>query len=678
MMKILASPTYLILALSSSSVRAQSAGSGPHSRFGFFSRVAIAVLLIHILGLTMHLSAQQNIDLEKRLRQDHPRLLFTRESQEQIETLARKDRFLQELIESLLRQANQMLSQPTVRYEVIGPRLLSQSRDCLSKVMCLSMAYRLSGELKFAKRAVAEMRAAADFPDWNPGHFLDVAELCAALAIGYDWLFDTLSGDEKNLIKTALIEKGLKPGLQQYPNGFAKKINNWNFVCNGGLIMAALAIGDDEPELATEIISSAVASLPVALRSYAPDGAWFEGPSYWMYGSNYLAMLLSALQSALGTAFDFPDYPGLRNTGHFFLSSIGPSGNFFNYSDCRIRPRGATPVLFWLAQNYDQPFFAHAERQMLESYFEKLNTRDFGKDGDHYYYRFYALEIAWFDPRSWSEESAPRMDSFYRSLTDVVYFRSSWDDDALYAGFKGGNNAVNHAHLDCGGFIFNALGQRWAEDLGRDDYDLPGYFEYQPDGQRWNYFRISSLSHNVPTINGQNQRVEGSARIIAYFSSPEHASAVADLSDAYKGQAKSVHRGLSMLNRKQLLVQDEIVALRDHDELRWAMLTSADIALNGNQAVLKKGGETLLVELIQPERAVFTTASTRPTYHPNEKPNTGTRLLTISLPLSAGDTTRVAVILAPQQAGDARISTSFHKIVALDRWAGYLDTEREK
>jgi len=41
------------------------------------------------------------------------------------------------------------------------------------------------------------MLAAAQFPDWFPKHFLDTAEMTAALGVGYDWLFDFLSAEER-------------------------------------------------------------------------------------------------------------------------------------------------------------------------------------------------------------------------------------------------------------------------------------------------------------------------------------------------------------------------------------------------------------------------------------------------------------------------------------------------
>jgi hypothetical protein len=114
------------------------------------------------------------------------------------------------------------------------------------------------------------MHAAAGFPDWNPSHFLDVAEMGAALAIGYDWLFDILSQDEREIIKTAILKHALEPGLSVHPDRFRNKTNNWNLICNGGLVISALAIADEEPEIAERIIREAINSLPNALINYAP------------------------------------------------------------------------------------------------------------------------------------------------------------------------------------------------------------------------------------------------------------------------------------------------------------------------------------------------------------------------------------------------------------------------
>lgn len=73
-----------------------------------------------------------------------------------------------------------------------GKRLLAISRIALKRIYYLSYVYRMTGDKKYAHRAEQEMLAVSRFTDWNPTHFLDVGEMVMALAIGYDWLYDSL------------------------------------------------------------------------------------------------------------------------------------------------------------------------------------------------------------------------------------------------------------------------------------------------------------------------------------------------------------------------------------------------------------------------------------------------------------------------------------------------------
>lgn len=233
------------------------------------------------------------------LRAGHPRLLLTAEREAALREQAREDPFLQTMLAYLRAGADWALDEPTVGYKKVGPRLLAQSRACLGKVATLSLAYRWFGDERYARRALDEMRAAAAFPDWNPGHFLDTAELCAAFAIGYDWLHDWLAPEDRALLRRAIVEKGFAPGRVHHARQ-AARVNNWNPVCNGGLVLAALAIAEDEPEAAREFLGLMENTIMKALAYYAPDGAWYEGPGYWKYGTTYLVMLLDALDTALG------------------------------------------------------------------------------------------------------------------------------------------------------------------------------------------------------------------------------------------------------------------------------------------------------------------------------------------------------------------------------------------
>ncbi len=51
--------------------------------------------------------------------------------------------------------------------------------------------------------------------------------------------------------------------------------------------------------------------------------------------------------------------------------------------------------------------------------------------------------------------------------------RNSWVDfDGAWLSFHAGQANVNHSHLDTGSFVVDLLGERWAFDLGGDDYNM--------------------------------------------------------------------------------------------------------------------------------------------------------------------------------------------------------------
>jgi len=577
------------------------------------------------------------------LRPGHPRLMLTDDGLASLLRLIETDTELQRLVQTLLAEATGLLDEPTVEYKLIGPRLLSQSRRCLMKVYALALAYRLTGEMKFAERAKEELLAAAAFKDWNPSHFLDTAEMSHAFGIGYDWLYDELGADRET-IRTALVEKGLKPGLLCYrgesrSSWWVQSEFNWNQVCNGGLLAGALAVADEHPEIAAEIVASAVESLPTAMASYAPDGGWAEGPGYWHYATRYNVYGLAALESALGTDFGLSEAPGFADAGLFRIHSISPIDHTFNYADARS---GAGPAeeMFWLARKFDRPLYAWHQREML-------------KRGEPN-----ALDIVWFDPRGASpDEEGLSPDAMFTGV-DVAFFRSRWqDENAVYIGFKGGDNKANHSHLDLGTFVLDADGVRWAIELGPDDYNLPRYF----GDKRWTYYRLRTESQNTLVINGENQNTEAEAPLIAFESAPALAFAIADLSDAYDEFAKEVHRGIALIDRGRVLVQDELVLRDEPVEVVWGMVTAADVELDGARAILRQDGRTLTAEIASPADASFEVISTTPP--PPQDQNEGTCKLAVRLS-PQGASLRIAVSLTPGSSAVQEVP----EVVPLDQW----------
>jgi hypothetical protein len=254
--------------------------------------------------------------------------------------------------------------------------------------------------------------------------------------------------------------------------------------------------------------------------------------------------------------------------------------------------------------------------------------------------RFFPLEIAFYRRAEGAgAKKDPPLDAMFRGQQDVATMRGAWNNaDTAYVGFKGGDNQAGHGHMDIGSFVFDSGGVRWTVDLGSDNYNLPGYF----GGKRWSYYRLNNRSHNTLVIDGKLQNPKAVCRIVSFHSSEHHAAAIVDMTDAYSGQVDSAKRGIELVDRRALHVRDELSG--SAGEVRWAMVTSAEIALDGAKAVLKQDGRTLVVELRSPGDAVFEVISTEPPTSV-ERSNQGTRMLIVRVNAKTGQRLSIDVVM---------------------------------
>ena len=536
----------------------------------------------------------------------HPRLIWPDDQMDRVRRLVRSNATARSLHEDLVRQAREILKAPPVAYKLIGPRLLDKSRTCLERVRLLGFLWRLDHKQIYLNRALEELHAAAAFPDWHPPHFLDTAEMTHAFALGYDWLFNDLSPADRNLIEKAIVAKGLDPALAAYDAKawWSAPRNNWNLVCNGGIGLGALAVGDVEKDKSNAVLNRILTSLPPAMDLYAPDGGWIEGPGYWGYATEYAVALIAGMVSALGRDYELSRAPGFDHAGDFRLQFIGPTGLTFNFADADAEVEPA-PEMLWLASRFRQPAYA---RQQLALAGAKGSASP--------------LDLIWFPKSDPAGAPEPPLEAQFRGI-NVAFMRTAWNDPAaLYLAAKGGDNSANHAHLDLGSFVFDAGGVRWAMDLGPDDYNLPGYFEQQ----RWTYYRLRTESHNTLLINNQNQAIDGKASLNQTDRIVE-----IDGSKAYPKLLTSWTRRFSLPDAKTLQISDDVRALQPV-EILWGMTTPASVTLQGKEAVLTKDGRTLRAVIESPEDARFDVTSTR--QPPPQDPNSGTSRLLVRLPQS--------------------------------------------
>jgi len=576
----------------------------------------------------------------------HPRLLFTKEEEIAITNLKGKDPLLSNLIYLLKVKADELLTTSMMPYPTGASNILDVSREHIHRMITLALAYRMFGDFRYASKAEENLINVCNYPDWYPGEYLDVAEMTEAVAIGYDWLYSVLSEDTKNLIVKSIKEKALNLAVKEYDSGgsvWAGGTSNWNVVCNTGMIMGSLAIAESDSKLAEKIISKGVTFVPNCLKYFSPDGVCYEGTGYWYYTNINLAMLLRSLNDNLGQDYGLSNLSGVSRTAVYYVASVSPSGQIFNFADTGGTAPNTGPAFFYFSKKFNTPQVAEFYRSLISGIVQS--------PGRYPKWHFF-LCIPWYDNASASSIETPKLQIFDNSLNPIMVFNGkSPSINPIYLIAKGGAGNVAHQHLDIGSFILETNGVRWMDDLGSAsaDYSLPGFWDYTSvTGQRWKYFRYNNFSHNTLSIDNNLQYSTGRGKILRYNKDSAKPFGIIDMTTVYTNLASKVYRGFMLLSDNLALIQDEISLTSKAKQIEWTSITSASITINGNTATLQKGGKSFFIKIVSPTNATFTTTVAK-TNSSSEAPVTGYYLLKTNVSPADGTNQTIQIVMSSGQ-----------------------------
>lgn len=539
----------------------------------------------------------------------------------------------------IIAEADDILNLETAKREMQGMRLLAVSRMVLKRVFYLSYAYLMTDDVRYAARAEREMLAVCEFTDWNPSHFLDTAELTMALAIGYDWLYRYLPVHSRSIIGTTIYEKGLHASENA---DFFSRNNNWNQVCNAGMVYGALATLERSPEYCKSLIAKCLASNPIAQQVYDPDGAYPEGYGYWDYGTSFEVLLIAGLQSALGTDAGITAQRSFMRTAEFVNYMIAPSSNPYNYFDTSSKGSCLFSKYWFARQLNDTSLVALDEKFVAQG-----NVRS---DGLLPTYMIYASGMDLADAKlpkgnSWSSKGE----------VPLYIYRSGWTKPTdTYFAIKGGRAASNHGHMDAGSFVYEYDGVRWAVDLGQHNYNNLeqagiSLWNMSQKSQRWDVFRIGAESHNTLVINSQRHNVDGRAEITSNFTTSQRKGAVIDLTPVFTPYARNVVRTAELDKKDYLKINDHIVAGDAPTTVEWKIATRAKAEIIAPQIImLTQDGKTMYLRL---NGRLSATAKIWPEhdYMDCETHDEGLSRVGFVIELRAGENVDVEVMLSPER-----------------------------
>ena len=527
---------------------------------------------------------------------NHPRLYFSVKDFRRLRrtTLGHcGNRYVRNISAGIIKAADSLAMHGDYPYrkDASGRRILENcSRPVLRSLFQTAYAYKITGEKKYLDRSISLLETVCAYPDWNPRHYLDVAELALGVALAYDWLYCEIPSGLRDKVADKLIHEALETSLESRFTQWCYEVNNRNQVCNAGLAIAALAVWEKAPTLCRDVLESSIARNRQAMASlYAPDGIYAEGAVYWSYGTTFEVCLLDALESVLGTDYGLSDAPGFDRTPYFemnMFSCTGREEDYFNYADSEdalslpgciwyfVRRSGDSGFLWPAREIYEQPSRLYDElcddRLAFITLYEAVHAQ--------------IKNIA-------EPEAAP---FFGDGPTPLAVLRTGWNKDDLYLAVKGGSASSSHAHMDAGSFVFDAYGTRWACDPPRPSYAATEKW-WKDNGKKrheviWDFFSYRNTSHNTLTVNGKKHSISGKAHLVKCIDSLDYQGASIDMGEIFAEDLSRAERTVAIVNRCRLEVVDVLETGASPANIRWNWVTPAAVTLCPDGILLSRDG----------------------------------------------------------------------------------------
>ena len=549
----------------------------------------------------------------------HPRVMMTQEKMEFLRTAVKTQEPYKSWYAKVKASADNIKDSNRPSYNDNDELRLKAAGTAEDRLMKLAFVYsmettnrekysnQLWNEIKFYANKDETVTADKQWIDWNPKHFLDTSAMITGFGVAYDWCYDYWqqpeNADKKKVLLDALVGLGLDKARQAYEgnldvgNWWTTTDNNWSFVCNGGIAIGALAIGDEAEYSAMcgYLLEHGLRAIERSIVHFAPDGAWYEGPGYWHYTVQYMSMYFSALQTATGTDYGYLLSEGIDKTAHFPIGVTGQTYtvNLHDAGESQLSP----PELFYLAAQFGDTTAAKYRYYQLQ----KQNKSPTLKD------------ILWYDASLVGDGTlnVMQLDFAFRDIELMTFRNAYFTNNVYFAALHGGLNGINHGQIDAGNFVYEANGVRWAVDLGGDDYNLPGYFDNSNTmSGRWVYYRSRGEGHNTIIINPNtdakkpaDQPLDKTAVIKSYTPGDAVGMGEIDMQTIYGAYTDRATRSIRLdKTNGQCTITDQLsFKAGTTNDLYWFMHTKAviSVAADGKSAVLTQNNKKLYVYMTQ-------------------------------------------------------------------------------
>ncbi len=305
--------------------------------------------------------------------------------------------------------------------------------------------------------------------------------------------------------------------LRKNPDGI---VNNWNPWCNCNVLQVVM-LTEQDPLTVDSCVWQSMRSVDQFINYTKADGACEEGPSYWGHAAGKLYDYLSVLDKISGGHISLFDQAEIRARGEYLVRAYIGNGWVVNFADATARFDDNISTLLYRygeavgSQDMQQlaALLAHQRKHIITG----------GTD----LYR--SLEGLKAYPKIMATEGrlSTQAYTWYPETEVCIYRRGGW----LLAA-KGGHNNESHNHNDIGTCLLYKDQQPVLIDAGVGTYTKQTFSD-----ERYQIWSMQSGFHNLPVLNGYDQKEGKTYRAVSAKTNPRRYSVAIDVASAYPREA---------------------------------------------------------------------------------------------------------------------------------------------
>lgn len=563
------------------------------------------------------------------MREAHPRLYTDRAGIDALRRRLAEQASLRERFESWREKAEALLEKTLFSEEYADSEMTQHGKyyEIGSQLMAfgekLGLLYVLTGERRYADKIRDALLHYAAFTRWtgpanqyrDPPWQAELAttQLLLGCALGYDFCYDALSVAERETVERAMLEKGIRPLLEDWVlpgtrvHALDSMGHNWWAVCIGLAGIGLLAVYERVPEAAdwmTRILEALRAfcaypgeQLFHKCANFDEAGLFYESLGYCNYGIGELLRFAFVYKRCGGDPAAVT-WPALEPLPQAVLSMLYPTSRAdapllaVNFGDSGTRTDIRLFSLFWLLTGH--------EDARLSGCYQAAPAKDrpASMTGGFYEQRapYEALDFLYEDIL-WGASapvSLPETRMLFPSGCAVL--RDTWQPDAAMWAVRCGYT-WNHAHEDAGSFLLYDRGVPLLTDSGNCSYGEPLYSSY--------YRRATA--HNVVLMDGAGPAGDPVERGSVFSGSLSHLLSgsrmtylLADATGPMAHLAERNFRNFLWIGRDMLVILDDIRVHRPV-ELTWLLHYEGEAAEREGALAIRNGPAAALIQPIFPE-----------------------------------------------------------------------------